>query len=207
MLKQGLEMPAHNRPNAIVAFEGIPGAGKTTLLEKLAVLSPNMIIDCEPIQVWQNFRGNNVLDLYYKDPKEYAFIFQSLIQSSVFRSRRQSVPTKGIYLLERSLGSSFNVFSRLALDKNILTDLEFGVLHEQHRVLSEAETLFGIAVDLYVYLRIDPRIALERVRARGRKEEINVTLPYLQQLHNYYDDWLIKGRYGHTAPVLVVQMK
>lgn len=207
MLKQGFEMPAPNRPNAIVAFEGIPGAGKTTLLEKLAMVSPNITIDCEPIQVWQNFRGNNVLDLYYKDPKEYAFIFQSLIQSSVFNSRRRSVPTKGIYLLERSLGSSFNVFSRLALDKDILTDLEFGVLHEQHRVLSEAETLCGIAADLYIYLRIDPRTALERVRARGRKEEINVTLPYLRQLHTYYDDWLIKGRYGHTAPVLVVQMK
>lgn len=206
-VKTNLEMPALNRPNAIVAFEGIPGAGKTTLLEKLAALNPNITIDCEPIQVWQNFHGNNVLDLYYKDPKKYAFVFQSLIQSSVFNSRRQSVPTKGIYLLERSLGSSFNVFSRLALNENILTDLEFGVLHEQHRVLSEAEVLCGIAADLYVYLRIDPKIALERVRMRGRKEETNVTLSYLQQLHNYYEDWLIKGRYGHTAPVLVVQMK
>ena len=191
----------------IIAFEGIPGAGKTTLLEKLSTLSEDITIDCEPIQVWQNFCGKNVLSLYYQDPAKYSFVFQSLIQATVFNSRRKSVPTKGVYLLERSLGSSFNVFSRLSLDKNVLTDLEFGVLHEQNRVLSEAESLCGISADLYVYLRIDPRLALERIRARGRHEEETISLSYLQQLYDYYENWLIKKHYGQTAPVLVVQIE
>ncbi len=42
-----------------------------------------------------------------------------------------------------------------------------------------------------VYLRNDPEVALERVRARGRPEEASVQLGFLQGIHNIHEDWLI----------------
>ncbi len=44
-----------------------------------------------------------------------------------------------------------------------------------------------------MYLRNDPEIALERVRLRGRKEEANIKLSFLQDLHTLHEEWLVSG--------------
>lgn len=46
-----------------------------------------------------------------------------------------------------------------------------------------------------VYLRSDPKVVYERVKARARVEECHVPLEYLEQLHKIHEDWL----YNKTA--------
>lgn len=41
-----------------------------------------------------------------------------------------------------------------------------------------------------VYLRTDPEVAFERIKTRNRFEEKDVTLEYIQHLHELHDKWL-----------------
>ena len=49
----------------------------------------------------------------------------------------------------------------------------------------------GLKADVIIYLRTSPEIALTRVRSRNRQGEESVSLDYLTDLHQYYDNWLL----------------
>lgn len=53
-----------------------------------------------------------------------------------------------------------------------------------------------------VYLRTTPEVVYDRMRVRGRSEEVSVSLDYLKQLHDLHEDWLIHGRKFRPAPVI-----
>ena len=50
--------------------------------------------------------------------------------------------------------------------------------------------------DLIIYLDIEPEVALQRVRSRGRACENGLTLDYLVRLRDGYEEWLqdVEGR-------------
>ena len=45
----------------IVIIEGNISSGKTTLLDYLEVKLPNAFIVQEPVSIWQNYKGHNLL--------------------------------------------------------------------------------------------------------------------------------------------------
>ncbi len=51
-----------------------------------------------------------------------------------------------------------------------------------------------------MYLRNDPRVALERVRARGRKEEAAVSQRFLEGIHRLHEDWLVHRNTSFPLP-------
>lgn len=42
------------------------------------------------------------------------------------------------------------------------------------------------------------------MKVRGRSEENSVSLDYLKQLHDLYENWLVHGRKHQPAPVLIL---
>ena len=44
-----------------------------------------------------------------------------------------------------------------------------------------------------IYLQSDPKICLSRIKKRNREEEINVSLTYLERLHEGHNDWLLES--------------
>lgn len=48
--------------------------------------------------------------------------------------------------------------------------------------------------DGFVYLRVDPNVALERMAARNRHEESAVPLAYLEGLHQKHEDWFMSRK-------------
>ena len=71
-----------------------------------------------------------------------------------------------------------------------MEDCEYSVLSEWFNFLVTCDSLdFGI--DLIVYLRTDPNIAYERIKARSRTEECKIPFKYIQDLHNLHEDWFI----------------
>ncbi len=54
----------------------------------------------------------------------------------------------------------------------------------------------SLDLDLIVYLRTEPEVSYARMRARDRKEESGAPLSYLQHLHQAYEEWLIKQKFG-----------
>ena len=50
-------------------------------------------------------------------------------------------------------------------------------------------------------MRCLPEIALERIKKRGRDEEKNITIEYLNDIHRYHEEWLMDGK---TKNVIVI---
>ena len=95
-----------------LSIEGNIGAGKTTFLkilnEKLNL--PFEIIP-EPVSEWQNLEYNkekiNLLDLFYKDPIKYGYIFQSYCFFSIIKNwtKNSHKYNKPILIFERCIDS------------------------------------------------------------------------------------------------------
>lgn len=62
----------------------------------------------------------------------------------------------------------------------------------------------GIDIDLIIYLRCTPQKVMDRIRFRSRSEEKDISLEYIQSLHDLHEDWLIKRKFPVPAPVLVL---
>ncbi len=57
--------------SGVVSIEGNLGAGKSTLLSFL-----NVDTIKQPVDLWENVGGVNILEKYYDDPKRWGFTFQ-----------------------------------------------------------------------------------------------------------------------------------
>lgn len=57
-----------------------------------------------------------------------------------------------------------------------------------------------------VYLRTQPDVVYHRMKARARQEETEVSICYLQHLHQMHEDWLFnKTAFSCPAPVNISQ--
>ena len=62
---------------ARISLEGNLAAGKSTLLSVLAEQGLALEVAQEPVAQWQHVSGDedNILELFYKDPKRWAHTF------------------------------------------------------------------------------------------------------------------------------------
>ena len=188
-----------------IAVEGAVAVGKSTLLPKLhAVFLANGIdvdLVLEPGDKWVNWEGQNntswnLLELMYHHPEKYASRFQMAAAISKIQSLNDSSgPAK---LVERTLRCQERVFIPLLVQNNYLEELDQSLLKHFFTMIRDNE---GLEADVIIYLRTSPEIALTRVQSRNRRGEENVSLDYLTDLHQYYDNWLL-----HEDNVIVVDV-
>ena len=183
-------------------IEGNIGCGKTTLIRQLKE-NPNLEVIEEPVDVWktiQNEDGENVLGLFYKNSKEYAYLFQTI----GFKTRMMSIEhpqTKLIRFSERSIWTDKNIFSKSCYEMGVMNtiqkntyDLWFDWL--ENKMIRKPD---GI-----IYLRAEPSVCLERVHTRDRVEESSVSLDYLTTIHKKHDDWLSERDSYNGIPIYVI---
>lgn len=102
--------------------------------------------------------------------------------------------------MERSLFSARYCFVENLKATGFLSPTEFAILDGWFGATAPATK-----VDLIIYLRSDPELLYNRIKARGRPEEANITLEYLQALHERHEDWLVRGKFGPLpAPVYMI---
>jgi len=174
-----------------VAVEGSIGAGKTNFLNFLKSLDSNpglMEFFVEPIDKWTNHRGVNLLEKFYESPEKNAFALQNVIIMSKLEQLKTSsqAPVK---IFERSLGSSFDCFLPTLEEAKLIEPVESDVLKSWESCLYKWFAK-QIIPDIVVYLKTNPNLCKERIISRGRPEEINIPLTYLQSLHEHYERWI-----------------
>lgn len=184
----------------VVSIEGNIGSGKSTFLQHFSAM-PEVETHQEPIDLWTNLKGHNLLGMLYQDPKRWSFLFQSYVQLTRLGIHLQpsSAPVK---LIERSLQNNRYCFLEIGRECGHLQDAEYSVLCKYYELV---ESQLDIGIDLIVYLRTSPEVVHARMLKRGRTEEANIPLEYLKQVHKYYDRWLLHRQpRPPPAPVLVI---
>ncbi|KAL2722545.1 deoxynucleoside kinase-like isoform X2 [Vespula squamosa] len=197
-IMSGTSCKTYKRPFT-VCVEGNIGSGKTTFLNHFKSYNNTVVLQ-EPVELWRDISGVNLLELMYKDPRRYAFIFQSYVQLTMLRlhTYKTQLPYK---VMERSVYCSRLFIENMKRNK-ILQDVEIVVLEEWYDWCIKNA---NIETDLIIYLRTSPEVVYQRMRIRARKEENSVSLEYLKQIHEIHDEWLLyQSLFSLPAPVIIL---
>lgn len=202
-------MENQQQERRLFILEGNIGAGKSTLL-KLLRESLNIDVINEPIDKWQNVEGQeNLLDLFYKDTKRWAYTFQSYAFISRVQAILESlkrVDSSSTQILERSVFSDRFCFAKNAHEAGLMSDLEWQIYKDWF------EWLVGSYMPKprgFIYLRTTPHISHTRLTKRNRQEESSIALSYMEALHKKHEDWLVhkleQPSYVADIPVLLLE--
>jgi deoxyadenosine/deoxycytidine kinase len=184
-------------------IEGNIGSGKSTVVLELE-RDPEIETVLEPVDLWQSIKsgcGHSLLDIFYKDPSRFAYMFQTV----VFKTRLQSLDfkqSKPIRVSERSVMTDRHVFMETLKDMGMLTEIEYNAYYAWYDWL---KSKFDYIPDAIIYIRSSPETCYNRVHHRNRLSESTITLEYLTTLHEKHEQWLNHVRTSDQIPVYVVE--
>ena len=157
----------------LITIDGNIGSGKSSILYNLHLFN-KYCIDLEPVDNWINY-----LNKIYNENKEY---FNFNIRVWLDRSWIQEKIEKNVILIERSPYFIKNVFIKSQLDNNLITKDENNILNELYK---KTDNLWNN--NIYIYIRTDPIKCFNRIKKRNRLNENNITLEYLNIIHQYHE--------------------
>ena len=168
----------------IVWCEGLIASGKSKITEQLSE-ALRFKHFTEPVA------DKGYLELFYQDPKRWAFSFQ-------IEMLRRRWDIHRLAMLECKVGNCNGVI----MDRGAPGDKVFGFLHYKsgniHRLEWETyENLYSefmsvphLQPTMLLFLDVTPETALRRIRLRGRPSEELITLRYLEDLREAYNKLL-----------------
>jgi deoxyadenosine/deoxycytidine kinase len=178
----------------VIIVDGIIGAGKTSLIEEclVPILAPRgyrVTVVKEPVDKWKE---NGSLEQFYQDPSRRAYQFQTRAFHDRIREcqeqYRKHFSTTDIFLLERSIYTDM-LFMKMLLDSNTIDDTEFRDYKDLWQMWEE---LMPFTPTLFVYLKPDVEVAMERLHKRNREGE-TVSMEYQKALQEKHDEFLGGG--------------
>lgn len=216
-----------------ISIEGNIAAGKSTFVRVLEKASEDWEVIPEPIGKWCNVQndsddiyqdlsssqksGGNLLQMLYDKPSRWSYTFQSYASLSRIRSQLQPLSDKlqqkekPVQFFERSVYSDRYVFASTLFESGDLSETEWAVYQDWHTwLLNQFES--DIALDAIIYLRAAPERCMQRLLHRGREEEQDIPLEYLEQLHLKHEAWLhqrslrLEFEYLNDLPILVLDV-
>ncbi|ATZ81569.1 putative deoxynucleoside kinase protein [Drosophila innubila nudivirus] len=183
-----------------ILIEGNISSGKTTFLNYLKRYDDMAFIIPEPIDKWCDFNGCNLLNEMYNDVQTWGPSFQSYVLLTMISSH--IIETEKPYkIMERSCHSAMNCFAKNMMVQQLMDPGMYNVLKEWYDFINWN---MDLSFDKIVYIRTSPTVIYNRMIRRGRKEEENVTLEYLTQIHEMYEDWLFGINAIYKDKILVL---
>jgi len=167
----------------IIWTEGIIAAGKTTFCREIAKRLEYKFLP-EPVE------SNPYLEVFYKDPKRWAWPMQMHLLGHRFGMKKIADYTsatrleKGV-ILDRSIAGD-RVFCSLHHKAGNIHQLEFETYEYLYQILArdlQPPTVF-------LYLDVQPETAFKRMQKRNRGVENGVELNYLVKLREGYEELL-----------------
>ncbi len=175
-----------------ICLEGGIGTGKTTLSEALGV-ALDIPVFHEPVL------GNPFLEIFYKDQKRWAFDMQMFLMTERLKIHEQAQITA-----MNGRGS--------IVDRSVIGDRAFAKLHARagnihelswkHTYIPLFDYMMGLRIrvpQVIFFLDVEPAVALDRIKERGRKAEQGISLDYLKSLQREYYDLFSQIESGEHA--------
>tara|TARA_R110000868_G_scaffold185862_2_gene427906 strand:- start:12382 stop:13011 length:630 start_codon:yes stop_codon:yes gene_type:complete len=186
----------------LISIGGLIGAGKSTVLEilKETLDADRFIFLNEPVDEWQSIqdsKGVNALQHFYNDPKKYAMSFQTLAFITRLVQLQEALETydelEPIIITERSLEEDRYVFAEHLHETGLISEIDFKIYEYWFNTQK-------ILPDLQFFLKASPQKCLDRIIKRGRTEERDMDIRYLEALEKRY-----AGMIGRTnTPVYII---
>lgn len=169
----------------VIVTAGMIGVGKSTLTTILA-----KELHTEPF--YESVGDNPVLDLFYKDPKKYAFLLQIYFLNTRFDSIKKALFNKN-NVLDRSIYED-SLFFHVNASLGRVTKTEVKVYDDLlNNMLEEMQGLPKKAPDLLVYIHTDYDTTIKHIKKRGRPfeqiENDSSLETYYKALLDNYDKW------------------
>lgn len=169
----------------LIVLAGTIGAGKSSLAEALGKHLGTDVF-------YESVDNNPVLDLYYKDPKKYAFLLQIYFLNKRFESIKAAYKDDN-NVLDRSIFED-ELFLTLNYKQGNVTKTELDIYKELlQNMMEELEGMPKKRPDLLIYIDVSFDKMLERIKQRGRSfEQIDDNpdlLDYYRLVHSEYPEW------------------
>lgn len=169
----------------LIVLAGTIGAGKSSLAAALGEHLGTEVF-------YEAVDNNPVLDLYYQDPKKYAFLLQIFFLNKRFKSIKEAYKADN-NILDRSIFED-ELFLTLNYKNGNVTKTELEIYQELlGNMLEELEGMPKKRPDLLIYIDVSFEKMLERIEKRGRSFEQVDDNPgledYYAQVHSEYPDW------------------
>ncbi|MGI1748531.1 deoxynucleoside kinase, partial [Streptococcus uberis] len=169
----------------LIVLAGTIGAGKSSLAAALGEHLGTEVF-------YEAVDNNPVLDLYYQDPKKYAFLLQIFFLNKRFKSIKEAYKADN-NILDRSIFED-ELFLTLNYKNGNVTKTELEIYQELlGNMLEELEGMPKKRPDLLIYIDVSFDKMLERIEKRGRSFEQVDDNPgledYYAQVHSEYPDW------------------
>lgn len=173
------------RMKTVIVLAGTIGAGKSSLAK---ALGEHLGTDV----YYEAVDNNPVLDLYYQDPKKYAFLLQIYFLNKRFESIKMAY-TQENNVLDRSIFED-ELFLTLNYKNGNVTKTELEIYQNLlSNMLEEMEGMSKKRPDLLVYIDVSFETMLSRIAQRGRSFEQIDDQPelkaYYHQVHEEYPAW------------------
>jgi deoxyadenosine/deoxycytidine kinase len=180
----------------VIFVEGNIGCGKSTLARALGERFGYRVLD-EPVD-------RELLELFYSDPKKYAFMFQMAMLHKRWRIQIQAACEEPGAIVDRSLWGDM-VFAREHTDTGNIHPIEWRTYCSAVRNMC----LVLFPPTLMLYLATDPETCLERVRKRNRPSEEGIDLDYLRRIDEGYNRLLEESKvaffpWSHAVETMTV---
>lgn len=184
-------MNANN--NKLISIEGNIGSGKSTLLAELQEIyasNPKIVFLKEPVDDWAEIRDANgitMLEKFYANKERYSFPFQMMafISRLSVLKKAMSEHKDCVIITERSLYTDKCVFAQMLYDSKDIEDVNYQIYLKWFDEFSKE-----FPVDQVVYVRANPETCHERIKTRSRTGESTISLDYLQDCHQYHDEFI-----------------
>ncbi|AGR40947.1 deoxynucleoside kinase [Spiroplasma taiwanense] len=163
-----------------IAIFGTVGAGKSTISEKISK-KLNYEIFPEPID------NNPYFDDYYKDMETNVFKMQIYMLTA--RSQ-QLIKANSInnVIFDRTILED-PIFVAVNHDLGTMNDIDYKTYTDFYEQVVIPNLTHRVEFDLVIYLKVSTDKAIERIKERGRIQELETPRIYWDTLNKRYDDF------------------
>ncbi|QEH61602.1 deoxyadenosine/deoxycytidine kinase [Spiroplasma chinense] len=168
-----------------IALFGTVGAGKSTVSNEISKRLGHEIFP-EPID------NNPYFDDYYKDMK--ANVFKMQIYMLTARSQ-QLIEAKKLddVIFDRTILED-PIFVQVNHDLGTMNDVDFKTYNDFYESVIIHNLGNRAEFDLVIYLKVSTDKAIERIKDRGRSQELDTPREYWEILNKRYDDFFEKRK-------------
>ena len=176
----------------VVVVDGIIGSGKTTILREclIPILTKKgwRVTEVrEPVEKWKE---SGRLQQFYKDPSRRGYQFQTRAFHDRVRESQQKYrqyhTNTDVFLLERSIFTDV-LFTKMLLETGMIDQTEY---EDYIDLWTMWEEVMPFKPDLFIYLKPDLDICMQRLRERARDGEEGVNEEYQRRLQEKHDEFL-----------------